>query len=131
MLDGTMACIENGWFIGEIADASYQFQSKLAQGEWIQVGVNGYAEGDDNPPPTLKIDPAVETRQLASLSAIKQSRDDDAVRRALRQISLHAAEPTTNLMPALIEAARCSVTVGESMRALESVFGTWYERSVA
>ena len=30
----------------------------------------------------------------------------------------------------LIDAARAQVTVGESMRALESVFGTWYERSV-
>ena len=38
--------------------------------------------------------------------------------------------PTVNLMPALIEAAANCVTVGESMRALESVFGLWYERSV-
>ena len=33
-------------------------------------------------------------------------------------------------MPALIEAAARHVTVGESMGALESVFGTWFERSV-
>ena len=33
-------------------------------------------------------------------------------------------------MPALIEAAHAHVTVGESMNALEAVFGTWYERSV-
>jgi methylmalonyl-CoA mutase N-terminal domain/subunit len=75
MLEGTFACIEDGWFIAEIADAAYQFQSKLAKGEWIQVGVNGYVEGDDDPrPPTLYIDPAVETQQLASLAAVKQSR---------------------------------------------------------
>ena len=53
------------------------------RGEWIQVGVNGYTEGDDTVPPTLSIDPAVETQQLAALAAVKQSRDDDAVRRAL------------------------------------------------
>jgi hypothetical protein len=34
-------------------------------------------------------------------------------------------------MPALIDAATSRVTIGESMRALESVFGTWHERSVA
>jgi hypothetical protein len=31
-------------------------------------------------------------------------------------------------MPALIEAAARYVTVGESMAALGTVFGTWYER---
>jgi methylmalonyl-CoA mutase N-terminal domain/subunit len=131
MLDGTIACIEDGWFVAEIADAAYQFQSKIASGEWIQVGVNGYVEGEADPPPTLSIDPAVETLQLASLAAVKRDRDDDAVRRALGRIRTEAADPTINLMPALIDAATSQVTIGESMRALESVFGTWHERSVA
>jgi methylmalonyl-CoA mutase N-terminal domain/subunit len=130
MLEGTISCIEDGWFLSEIADAAYQFQSKVAQGEWIQVGVNGYVEGDDTAPPTLTIDPAVEVQQLESLAAIKQRRDDDAVRRSLARITSEAPDPTVNLMPALIEAAANLVTVGESMRALESVFGVWYERSV-
>jgi methylmalonyl-CoA mutase N-terminal domain/subunit len=130
MLDGAFACIEDGWFIAEIAEASYRFQSKLAQGEWIQVGVNGYVEGDDTAPPTLSIDPAVETEQLASLAAVKQSRDDDAVRKALDRLVVEAADPAVNLMPALIAASNARVTVGESMHTLESVFGTWYERNV-
>jgi methylmalonyl-CoA mutase N-terminal domain/subunit len=130
MLDGTIACIEDGWFLSEIADAAYQFQSKVARGEWIQVGVNGYAEGDDTVPHTLYIDPQVEVHQLASLAEVKQRRDNDAVRRSLARITAEAADPTTNLMPALIEAAANEVTVGESMRALESEFGLWYERSV-
>src|SRR5580698_9047665 len=130
MLEGAFACIEDGWFISEIADASYRFQTKLAKGEWIQVGVNGYTDGDDTAPSTLYIDPAVETQQLAVLAALKQSRDDDAVRRTLARLVADAEDPTVNVMPALIDAARAQVTVGESMRALESVFGTWYERSV-
>jgi methylmalonyl-CoA mutase, N-terminal domain len=130
MLEGAFACIEDGWFVAEIADASYRFQSKLAKGEWIQVGVNGYTEGDDTAPPTLSIDPAVETAQLASLARVKQSRDDDAVKCALERLAREAVDPTINLMPALIDAARADVTVGESMGALETVFGTWYERTV-
>ncbi len=130
MLEGAFACIEDGWFVAEIADASYRFQTKLAKGEWIQVGVNGYTEGDDTIPPTLSIDPAVETAQLASLAEVKQSRDDDAVDRALERLGREAADSAINLMPALIEAARAHVTVGESMNALEAVFGTWYERTV-
>jgi methylmalonyl-CoA mutase N-terminal domain/subunit len=131
MLEGAFACIEDGWFVSEIADASYRFQTKLAKGEWIQVGVNGYTEGDDTAPPTLYIDPAVETQQLASLAAVKQSRDDEAVRAVLAQLRQEAADPTINLMPTLIDAAVARVTVGESMGALEAVFGTWYERAVA
>ncbi len=102
MLEGAYACIEDGWFLSEIAEASYRFQSTLAKGEWIQVGVNGYVEGDDAVPPTLYIDPAVETQQLASLAAVKQSRDDEAVRAALARLTTEAGDPTVNLMPALI-----------------------------
>ena len=45
-----------------------------------------------------------------------------------RRSTKEASDPTVNLMPALIEAARQHVTVGESMRALESVFGLYTER---
>jgi methylmalonyl-CoA mutase N-terminal domain/subunit len=129
MLEGVIACIEDGWFISEIADASYAFQAKLAKGEWTLVGVNGYVEGDDTTPLTLSIDPAVEAAQLASLAAVKAARNDDAVRAALARLTKEAQDPTVNLMPALIEAAKAEVSVGESMAALEAVFGTWYERS--
>jgi methylmalonyl-CoA mutase N-terminal domain/subunit len=131
MLDGVVACVEDGWFSSEIADAAYRFQSDLATRRWIQVGVNGYTEGDDDETPTLYIDPTVEVRQLADLAAVKQRRDDDAVRRSLARIRTEAADPAVNLMPAFIEAAAAYVTVGEAMGALESVFGTWIEPYVA
>src|ERR1700722_8930499 len=115
MLEGAFACIEDGWFVSEIADAAYAFQSKVAKGEWIQVGVNGYTDGESAPPPILSIDPAVETQQLASLAAMKQARDDDAVRRTLARLTSEAADLTVNLMPALIDASRAHVTVGETM----------------
>jgi methylmalonyl-CoA mutase, N-terminal domain len=131
MLDGVVECIENGWFGLEIADAAYRFQEKLAKREWIQVGVNGYTEGDDHQLSTLYIDPAVEQRQLDRLAEVKQGRDDDAVRSSMARLESEAADPTINLMPALIEAAANQVTVGESMQALGSVFGTWFERPFA
>jgi methylmalonyl-CoA mutase N-terminal domain/subunit len=129
MLDGVIASIEDGWFGTEIADAAYQFQSKITSGKWVQVGVNGYTDGDDHQPPTLYVEPEVESRQLADLESIKQARDDDAVRSSLKRLETEATDPTLNLMPALIEAAARYVTVGECMGALESVFGTWVERS--
>jgi len=131
ILEGVLACIDDGWFVAEIADAAYAFQTKIARGEWVQVGVNGYVEEDGVAPSTLVIDAGVETAQLESLAAVKQARDDDAVRRSLARIAADAADAEVNLMPALIEAARHLVTVGEAMAALESVFGTYVERHVA
>jgi methylmalonyl-CoA mutase N-terminal domain/subunit len=131
VLDGVIACIDDGWFMSEIADAAYAFQSKVARGEWQLVGVNAYVEDDSVSPPTLSIDPGVETDQLARLAALKQARDDDAVRRSLARVTADATDPGVNLMPALIEAAGNMVTVGEVMRALETVFGTYLERQVA
>jgi methylmalonyl-CoA mutase N-terminal domain/subunit len=131
ILEGVIACVDDGWFVSEIADAAYGFQSKIARDEWKLVGVNAYVDEEDVAPPTLSIDPAVETDQLARLAAIKQARDDDAVRRSLSRIAADAADPAVNLMPALIEAAGQMVTVGEAMHALETVFGTYVERQVA
>ena len=71
MLEGVFACIEDGWFVGEIADAAYAFQSKIANGEWTMVGVNGYVEEDGVAPSTLSIGATVETDQLERLAAIK------------------------------------------------------------
>ncbi len=131
ILDGVIACVDDGWFVSEIADAAYGFQSKIARDEWKLVGVNAYVEDEGIAPPTLTIDPAVEADQLARLAAIKQARDDDAVRRSLNRIAADAADPAVNLMPALIEAVGHMVTVGEAMHALETVFGTYVERQVA
>ena len=129
MLEGVFAGIEEGWFQGEIADAAYDFQRKLHARRFTLVGVNGFADDDDDDtqPPTLYVDPVVEERQLKRLADTKAGRDTATVERALARLGREAAEPDTNLMPALIEAARSYATVGEAMHTLEGVFGTWTE----
>jgi methylmalonyl-CoA mutase N-terminal domain/subunit len=129
MLDGVIDAIEAGWFQGEIAEASYQFQRKVREGRWVLVGASGYTDGDDSRPPTLYIDPSVEERQLKRLADIKQGRDDAAVHAALARITTEAADPSVNLMPALLDAAAAYATLGEMIAALQSVFGTWVDTS--
>jgi methylmalonyl-CoA mutase N-terminal domain/subunit len=53
------------------------------------------------------------------------------VRDALARFRRDAADPTVNLVPAILDAVRVHVTVGEVTAALEGVFGTWVERAVA
>jgi methylmalonyl-CoA mutase N-terminal domain/subunit len=131
MLDGVVEGIELGWFQGEIADAAYDFQRKVNRREWIFVGVNEFTDGDDSEPPTLYIDPAVETRQLERLRAVKADRDAERVDAALARICRDARDTTVNLFPALLDAVVAYATVGEITHALETVFGTWTERASA
>jgi methylmalonyl-CoA mutase, N-terminal domain len=128
MLDGVVAAIEDGWFQYEIADAAYQFQRKLRDGRWIQVGVNGFTEDGEEQPVTLYLDDAVEERQLKRLAETKRARDAGTVAAALQRVRADATEPTVNLMPALMDAVAAYATLGEVVRSLEGVFGTWVEQ---
>ncbi len=132
MLDGVVEGIDRGWFQAEIANAAYDFQQRMERGDWVLVGVSSFTEGgEDQPPPTLYIDPAVEARQLSRLRQVKADRDDGAVARALARLRHDAADPTVNLFSSLLEAVSVYATVGEVTHALELVFGNWTERATA
>jgi methylmalonyl-CoA mutase, N-terminal domain len=131
MADGVVEGIERGWFQAEIANASYDFQQRMEHGDWVLVGVNGFTESDGDLPPTLYIDPTVETRQLSRLHQVKADRSDDAVAAALTRLRSDAADPTVNLFPALLDAVAVYATVGEITHTLELVFGRWTEPAAA
>jgi methylmalonyl-CoA mutase N-terminal domain/subunit len=86
--------------------------------------VNAFQEAEEKPIETLVIDKSVEKEQVARLLDRKSKRDPEAVRRNLAQVRSVAATKT-NLMPALIEAARARCTVGELMNAMAEVFGRY------
>ena len=129
ILEGVYVGIENGWFVGEIADAAYRFEREVNSGDRLIVGVNSFTEGGDENIDLLSIDPGTEDTQLKRLSEIKQSRDSDSVETALNRLSLEASDPGINLMPAIIEAVKVRATEGEIVQALESVFGTYVEKA--
>jgi methylmalonyl-CoA mutase N-terminal domain/subunit len=122
--------IENNWFQGEIADAAYLFQRKVATGRRVVVGVNAFTEGNEEPaPPTLHIGPEVDEAQRKRLSGAPTS-DQRAVDAKLAVVAADAARPEVNLMPAILDAVRAYATVGEIVGALASVFGRWAENPV-
>jgi methylmalonyl-CoA mutase N-terminal domain/subunit len=130
ILEGCYAGIENGYFVGEIADSAYRFEREVNAGRRIVVGVNNYTEGDDGERELLRVDAAVEDYQLKRLEAIKQERDSDAVAGALTQLTAHAGDSTINLMPAILEASRVYATLEEIAAAMETVFGTYVEKAI-
>ncbi|HEX5615016.1 MAG TPA: methylmalonyl-CoA mutase family protein [Acidimicrobiia bacterium] len=130
MLDGAVIGVEEGWFQSHIADAAYELERKLNAGTHVVVGVNAFFDGNDEPPPeTLRIGPEVEEAQLKRLHHVRSDRDHDAVERALAHVRTTAEEPTTNLMPALIDAVRTYATLGEIVHALGDVFGRHVEHA--
>jgi methylmalonyl-CoA mutase N-terminal domain/subunit len=131
MLEGVYAGIDDGWFVGEIADASYRFESAITSGARKVVGVNTATDGNDGLPNTLSIGPEVEELQLKRLTTVKDRRDGDAVEGALARIRREAADATVNLIPALIDAAKVDCTLGEISRAFGDVFGDYREPATA
>ncbi len=131
ILEGVYAGIESGWFAGEIADSAYRYEREVNAGQRIVVGVNAFTDGDDpESRRLLRIGQDTEDLQRKRLAAVKQGRDATAVAVALARVAADAAEPTTNLMPALLDAVRARATLGEVVDALEGVFGTWLETAV-
>jgi len=131
ILEGAYEGVENGWFVGEIADASYRFEREVNAGRRIVVGVNAFTDdGEERRGDTLRVDPTVEDAQLRRLARVRSERDGGAVTTALADLTAAAAEPTRNLMPPLITAVGVHATEGEIVEALRSVFGTHVERIV-
>jgi methylmalonyl-CoA mutase, N-terminal domain len=91
--------------------------------------VNAYTEGDHHETPILRIDPALERKQIGRVQAVRARRDAEAVEASL--VALRAAAVTgANLMPPLIECARAHATEGEIVAALQQVWGSYTETPV-
>ena len=131
ILEGTFTGIENGYFVGEIADAAYRFEREVNSGRRIIVGVNEFTDGD-NPEDRnlLRIGAETEEYQLKRLNDVKTKRNQEDVNRALSEITNVAADPTQNLMPAIINAVKTYATEEEIANAMEVVFGTYVEKAI-
>jgi methylmalonyl-CoA mutase, N-terminal domain len=128
-LGGMVEAVKQNFCQREIADASFELQRRVDAGERIVVGVNRYTEGDDDEWPILRIDPALERKQIDRVLGVRAARAGDAVERALGDLRA-AAAGDANLMPPLVAAARVHATEGEIVRALQDVWGAYTETPV-
>jgi methylmalonyl-CoA mutase N-terminal domain/subunit len=129
-LGGVIEAIKENFFQREIAEASFRFQSEVESGERVIVGVNRFEDAEERDVEILKIDAALERKQIERLQALRGRRDSAAVEAVLARLSRDAATPDTNLMPAIIEGSRVYVTMGEMCDALRETWGVWRETPV-
>src|SRR3954449_1023048 len=127
-LGGMVEAIKQNYPQREIADASFQYQTEVDEGKRIIVGVNRY-QSDDTPLPILRIDPALERKQIDRLESVRGRRRGEEVEDALGRLK-NAATGDENLMDALLDCARVHTSEGEIVEALQAVFGTYTETPV-
>jgi methylmalonyl-CoA mutase N-terminal domain/subunit len=128
-LGGMVEAVKRGFPQREIADAAFELQREIDSGRRVVVGVNDYREGDDGEIEILRIDPALERKQIDRVQAVRARRDSAAVERALGELR-SAAATDANLMPNLLDCARVHASEGEIVEALQTVFGTYRETPV-
>jgi methylmalonyl-CoA mutase N-terminal domain/subunit len=129
-LGGVIPAIKENFFQREIAEASFRFQREVDGGDRVVVGVNRYEEREEEGIELLHIDPAFERKQVARVQALRARRDSAAVDQALARLKREAAEDDVNLMPAIVDASKAYVTMGEMCDALREVWGVWRETPV-
>ena len=123
---GMTRAIEAGIPSMRIDEAAAQKQARIDTGMDIVVGVNRFRVDEDVEIDTLEVDnEAVRRTQIERLTALKSTRDADAVRRALDAISKGAASGEENLLALAIDAARRRATLGEISSAMEAIFGRY------
>jgi methylmalonyl-CoA mutase, N-terminal domain len=128
-LGGVVAAIKDNFFQREIAEASFRFQSEVESGRRVIVGVNRYDEPEEQPIEILKIDQALEAKQIERVRSVRARRNSAAAEAAVARLKEDAAAER-NAMPAIIDAAKAYVTMGEMCEALRDVWGVWRETPV-
>lgn len=142
---GVVAGINRGYFRRQIAEASYRFSEECEAGDRLIVGVNAYSDADEKRPIDILVIPhTVEVEQNDRLSKFKARRDKAKVEQALANIRLacqgkaytpvdggtgitpaSAKMDATNVMPALIDGALASCTLGEMVQAMADIYGRY------
>ncbi len=125
-MGGMVEAIERGYPQKELAEASYQFQQAVERKEKIIVGVNDFIQADEKPIEILYIDDTASGVQLKRLAELKQTRDNDRVRRSLAALQ-EVARGRGNTMVPLLECVRAYATVGEMCDTLREVWGEYEE----
>ena len=123
-LGGAVKAIETGYQQREIHDAAFRYQRAIETRQQIIVGVNDFTVEEDHHDELLKVDLALEKRQKERVAGVRAERNQAAAQAACDRVG-QVARDGGNLMPAIIDAVRAYVTLGEISDALRNEFGEY------
>lgn len=121
-IGGAVSAIEQGMQKRMIEESAYQIAKEVDSQQRIIVGVNQFADQSGEGYQPHKIDPTIETKQVAGLAAIRSQRDQSEVASSLLAIQA-AAQSGDNLLYPIERAVLAMATVGEICQVLRSVWG--------
>ena len=127
-IGGTLRAIETGYIQREIQESAYRYQRSIEHQEQIVVGVNKFQADEEEPVPTLRIDPGLERAQVERVRAVRAKRDSEQTEKALTRFE-QAAATGENLLPHILECVEVFATVGEISNRLRRVWGEYKEIS--
>jgi methylmalonyl-CoA mutase, N-terminal domain len=126
MTGGILRAIDEGWFMAEIAEASFAYQRQLEKGEKKVVGVNCHTDTVESPVEILRVSHEVERAQVRELARRRSDRDQAAVDAGLAAM-IQTARSGGNMVPPMIDAALAEATLGEICGALKDEWGSYTE----
>jgi methylmalonyl-CoA mutase N-terminal domain/subunit len=129
-LGGAVAAIEKGFIQREITESAYRFQKEVEAKKRTIVGMNEFANEEEVPMKTLKVDQSVEKELVERLNEIKRQRNQVKVTKALDQLGTASEKENVNLMPFILEAVKKYATLGEICNTLRDVFGEYKPPSI-
>jgi methylmalonyl-CoA mutase N-terminal domain/subunit len=124
---GAVAAIEDGFAQAEIEASAFRYQTEVESGARVVVGVNRFAEHEEERVELLEVDPEIERLQCERTVRVRAERDAAAAEAALGKV-VRVAESESNLLPALRGALRVQCTIGEICGALRVLWGTYDAR---
>src|SRR5437588_1550659 len=104
-LGGAVAAVEQGFVQDEIAQAAFEYQRQVEAGERVIVGVNRFAEADEEPVELHRLDAEAERRQLERTARIRADRNAKDAETAIAEVR-RAATGELNLLVPMREALR-------------------------
>jgi methylmalonyl-CoA mutase, N-terminal domain len=125
-MGGVVKAIENGFQMGEIAEASARYQREIEEQKRYIVNVNVHEPQEESDVETHAVSQEVSDAQVKRLKELKDRRDNEQVEKCLKAIK-KAAEEGENTMYPTLEAVRAYATVQEICDAMKEVYGSYRE----
>ena len=123
-MGGALKAIEQGYQQQEIHTTAYRYFNEIERGNRRIVGVNHGTMDENIQIQPMKLNPEVTQHQHNRLDDLRKNRDLNQVKILLRKIT-EASHEGENLFPLVLDAVRENATLGEIMKAMKDVFGTY------
>ncbi|MFH1381843.1 MAG: methylmalonyl-CoA mutase family protein [Chloroflexota bacterium] len=129
-MGGAVAAVQKGFHYQEELKGTYRERQQINSGERVVIGLNKFRIEDDKMPEIFPgADPEDERIQVEKIRQLRERRDNKLAKEKLARLEDVAVKKTkddkVNMVPAVLEAVKAYVTVGEIGSSLRKIFGEY------